>query len=281
MAAVAEALNASSSSISQQLGLLEDETGVCLFEPVGRGVRLTPAARALVEHTRVIVERLERAEAELQTSGDTLKGTLRVASFESLISTLVPPAILHLAQEHADLRVEIVHQDPRPALDGLLTHEFDLVMGEELPGLPQRRRAELHEEDLVYDEILLALPKAGPWAGRARRLPSLGQTPWVMDPPDNSFADWSITRCREAGFEPDIRYETADPELQLRFVETGLAAAFVPRLFVRNHNARVRLVRLKGRPARRLFTISRRSSAAHPAVVAFRTSMQIALGQTT
>ncbi|WP_205625621.1 helix-turn-helix domain-containing protein [Actinomadura atramentaria] len=44
LAAVAEALAYSPSSISQQLSVLEREAGVRLLEPVGRRVRLTPQA---------------------------------------------------------------------------------------------------------------------------------------------------------------------------------------------------------------------------------------------
>ena len=65
LAAVARALSYSPSAISQQLSQLETETGVALLEPAGRGVRLTPQARILVERIEVIPERLEEAEADL------------------------------------------------------------------------------------------------------------------------------------------------------------------------------------------------------------------------
>ena len=38
---------------------------MALLEPAGRGVRLTPQARILVERIEVIPERLEEAEADL------------------------------------------------------------------------------------------------------------------------------------------------------------------------------------------------------------------------
>ena len=68
LAAVARALSYSPSAISQQLSQLETETGVALLEPAGRGVRLTPQARILVEHTEVILKQLEEAEADLRAS---------------------------------------------------------------------------------------------------------------------------------------------------------------------------------------------------------------------
>lgn len=68
LAAVAAALSYSPSSISQQLSQLEAEVGVRLLEPVGRRVRLTAQAEILVAHTEAVLERLERAEADLATS---------------------------------------------------------------------------------------------------------------------------------------------------------------------------------------------------------------------
>src|SRR4051794_17371922 len=48
MSAAARELSYSHSAISQQLSLLEKETGVVLLERVGRNVRLTPAGEELV-----------------------------------------------------------------------------------------------------------------------------------------------------------------------------------------------------------------------------------------
>ncbi len=65
LAAVAEALHQSPSSVSQQLSQLEREVGVELLRKVGRGVQLTPQAAILVEHAEAVVRRLEQAETDL------------------------------------------------------------------------------------------------------------------------------------------------------------------------------------------------------------------------
>ena len=131
LAAVARALSYSPSAISQQLSLLEAEAGVPLLEPAGRGVRLTPLARILVTHTEAILERLEEAEADLRASATEVRGTLRVASFQSVLFALIPSVLTRLAQRHPGLRIEITHAQQAQAFEGLLAHEFDLVLGEE------------------------------------------------------------------------------------------------------------------------------------------------------
>lgn len=90
LAKVAESLAYSPSAISQQLGVLEKETGVQLLETVGRGVKLTPAALVLVAHTDAVLARLEEAESELATFRGGL--TLRLATFQSAVIGMAPRA---------------------------------------------------------------------------------------------------------------------------------------------------------------------------------------------
>ena len=83
LAAVAEALSYSPSSVSQQLSQLEKEAGVPLLVQVGRRVQLTPQAQVLVGHAQAVLERLEEAEADVARSLTTVSGTVRTISSPS------------------------------------------------------------------------------------------------------------------------------------------------------------------------------------------------------
>src|SRR3954449_11724762 len=91
--AAAEALSFTQSAVSQQIAALEREAGAKLVERNPRGIRLTDAGRALVEHAEVIIGRLAAAEAELEAIADLRGGRLRLASFPTAGATLVPLAI--------------------------------------------------------------------------------------------------------------------------------------------------------------------------------------------
>jgi len=273
LAAVAKALNYSPSAISQQLSLLESETGAVLLERVGRGVRLTAQARILVRHADAVLERLEFAEAELAASMTEVTGTLRVASFQSVMLALVPGALSSLAAEHPGLRVQITQLEADPAYAGLLAHEFDVVLGEDYPGLAQPHERGIDEEDLIHDEMLMAVPATGPW--HRGDLADLAGAPFVFDPGDIVPGRWARSLCRAAGFEPDVRIVSGDLLLQVRLVETGHAVAFVPDLLWtdRTHGP-LELHPLPGRPRRRLYTGVRTGSADQPAIRAFRQSLR-------
>ncbi|MEU5988193.1 LysR substrate-binding domain-containing protein [Spirillospora sp. NPDC047418] len=271
LAAVAEALSYSPSSISQQLSVLEKEVGVPLLEPVGRRVRLTAQAEILVAHTEAVLERLERAEADLAASLEGITGVLRVAAFQTAALALVPDALSLLRDAHPRLRIEITQREPESALPALLARDFDLVITEEYPGEPGPRPAGVEYAELGEDEIALAVP-GGAAAGTGLR--GLARVPWVMEPVGTASRQWATRLCREAGFEPDVRFESTDLLLHLRLVERGHAAALLPGLVWAGRPPTVPVVRLAAEQRiRRLSTASRQGGGEHPAVRAFQAAL--------
>ncbi|MBP2406829.1 HTH-type transcriptional regulator GltC [Streptomyces netropsis] len=266
LAAVAAALSYSPSSVSQQLSVLEKEVGVPLLEPVGRRVRLTEQGEILVAHTEAVLERLEQARAEVAGSLTGLTGTLRLAAFQTAALTLIPPTLTLLRTAHPALRVHVTEAEPEAALPALRARDFDLVIAEEYPGHPHPRHPELEEVDLSRDTLRLALP-AGAGEGPSGR-------PWVMEPEGTPARRWAMALCRDAGWEPDVRYESTDMLLHLRLVEQGHAAALLPDLLWCGRKPTVPLLELPGgRRSRRLFTVVRCGSSRHPAVLACREAL--------
>ncbi|MDR6867197.1 DNA-binding transcriptional LysR family regulator [Microbacterium resistens] len=277
IAATAEALAYSASAVSQQLAQLERETSVPLLERVGRGVRLTPDAITLVAHAEAVFARLELAEADLAAAQPELRGAFRVASFQSVVLALAPSALRLLADRHPLLRVDITQREVDPAYEGLLSYDFDLILGEEYPGLFEEPRAGVHRADLLADPLSLVIPADGPYAVRPHRLADLANVPWALDPSDTPTGQWARAICRRAGFEPHVQFDSPDPLLHAHLVRSGLAVAIVPALLAPEHLTGLRLVSLPGNPHRVLYTAVRAGRADHPAVRAFREALADAL----
>src|SRR3954469_17158861 len=81
LTAAAASLSYTTSAVSQQITLLERETGARLLERHARGVRLTEAGRVLVEHTTAALDALDAAEDALLELQRGDGGMLRFASF--------------------------------------------------------------------------------------------------------------------------------------------------------------------------------------------------------
>jgi len=276
VAAVAEALNYSPSAVSQQLALLEREAGVPLLRKVGRTLELTRAAEGLVADTEHLLASLERAEASLRSDRDEISGRLRIAVFQTAVLALMPQVLKRLRDEYPVLRVEMVQHEPEAALRETWARGFDLVVAEQYPGHAAPHFAGLDREQLMRDPVQLALPlprNGDRHFNRVQEVADAAALPWVMEPRGAASRHWAEQVCRSAGFEPDVRYETADLQAHVRLIESGNAVALLPGLVHLPNAPKLRLVDLPGFPQRTLFTAARASSRDRPELAAVRKAL--------
>ena len=271
---VATALNFSPSSVSQQLTLLEQETGVELLRKVGRRVQLTPQAEILVKHTASILDTLEQAEADLSASLTTVSGTVRVAVFQSAALALMPGALTSMRRDFPEVRVEMVQREPETALYETWARDFDMVVAEHYPAHSAPHHPDLDKRDLTTDAIRLALPPVDHEISPVGSIADARDLPWVMEPVGAASRHFAEQLCRQAGFEPDVRYQTPDLQAQIRLIASGNAVALMPDLVWTDSETTCRLLELPETPRRTIFTSVRRSGTRHPAVAAFRAALE-------
>ncbi len=273
LAEVAAALQYSPSAVSQQLALLEKEAGVELLRKTGRRVQLTPQAEVLVAHTAQLLETLEQAEADLAASLTTVTGTVRIAVFQSAALALMPEALTRMAASYPEVRIEMTQREPETALHETWARDFDLVIAEQYPGHAAPHYAGLDRVALTTDAIRLAVPAVLPGRTAVRDLADTAGLPWVMEPRGAASRHWAEQACRSAGFEPDVRFETADLQAQIRLIESGNAVALMPDLVWTGRGTSAALLDLPALPRRSVFTSVRDSSATRPAIVAARETL--------
>lgn len=246
--------------------------------PVGAGGGRGRASRA---HRR-----LEQAESDIAASLATITGELRVASFQSVSLALVPRALTMMREQYPQLRIHVTHSEPEVAVPRLLARDFDLVFAEEYPDTAATYPPGADVELLCTDRLRLASTTAKPGAGapgaarpwRIRDLAALRDLPWIMEPPEVPSRRWATALCHEAGFEPDVRFESTDLLLHVQMVEQGLAAALVPDLAWAGQQPTVRLIDLPpARATRRIVTLCRSGASRKPAVTAFRAALKRAV----
>jgi DNA-binding transcriptional LysR family regulator len=269
IAAVADALQFTPSAVSQQLAMLERETGVTLLERAGRGVRLTDPALVLVAHAEALLERAAEAEADLAAAIGTVTGRGRIAGFQSVALRLALPAMEALARDAPRLRCELVEAEPEQALPALALGDVDLVIGDEWEHQPWRLPAGLAAEELLRDPVHLALPVRSPLARRHRDavpLGALADAAWATGHPAMGWEEMTRRTCREhGGFEPDIRHRTTDATVALALVARGLAVTLVPDLVMPRRPPGVALRRVAEAPVRRrILAVTRAADAARP-----------------
>jgi DNA-binding transcriptional LysR family regulator len=181
--------------------------------------------------------------------------------------------MLHtLASRHPRLRVTMTQREPETALLEAFAHDFDLVVAEQYPGHGAPWHRELDRVPLTEDAIRLAVPAGDEWAHR-RTLEDTAGVPWVVEPRGAASRHFAEQTSRHAGFEPDVRFETADLQAHIALIESGNAVALIPDLMWIRRAPSVRLIELAGAPRRTVFSAARRSMAKRPSILACREAL--------
>lgn len=266
LAAVAEALSFSPSTVSQQLAQLEREAGVALLVPDGRRVRLTEHGAALAAHAARALALDEQIRGELETLRPGV-APVRIAVLQTAARALVPAALTLLSDRAPQLRVEVAETPPEEGLFELSARGFDLVIAEQYPGHTREHRPGLERHVLGSDPVRIAS------AGGARDLASLRSHAWVLEPRGTAAREWAVQQCRAAGFEPDVRFELADLAAHVPLIAAGHAVGLLPDLLWAGRPPALRLTDLPGSPAREVFTAVRRSDVERPSIRVVRQAL--------
>lgn len=269
IAAVADALQFTPSAVSQQLAVLERETGVPLLERAGRGVRLTDAALVLVEHAGDLLARAAAAEADLAASAGAVVGRARVATFQSAALHLVAPAVAHLHRAAPRLRCEVVEAEPERALPALALADHDLVVADEWQHHPRVLPRGVERHELLRDPVRVVLPSHHPLARRhpeAVSLAALADAHWTAGHEELGWDEMTRWTCREhGGFDPDIRHRTNDAIVTLELVARGLTVALLPGLPLLGRSRGIAVRAIAEAPVHRnVFAATRATDAARP-----------------
>ena len=267
IASVAEALSFSPSAVSQQLSALEREAGVALLERTGRSVTLTPAARALVEHAEVVLERLERAEAELASTREGLTGPVRIGAFPSATRTILPGALRTLTS--SGLTPMVVELDPADVGDALRAGELDVALVHDYDFVPFPAEPGIVDEPLNTEDMYLASTDGIAALAQAR------DRTWIVASPGTRCHAMTIRACEAAGFTPEVRHRIDEFDTVLAFVAAGEGVALVPEWGTLRPPEGVRLSRVELR--RRTRIAFRDGAGRHPAVRAAISALRGAL----
>lgn len=277
IAAAAEALFMSPSAISQQMAVLERETGVELLQREGRGVKLTEAGRTLVANTERILAAMERADADLAASVRGIVGHVRVSAFPTAARSVLVPALVDLRRNHPNLRVSMIDLEPEESMPALKARDLDLVITYEWDMLPAIEDAGVERQPLFSEPVYITLPEEHPQAkhGGPVAIADLRDEQWIVGRDSTSMLDLVFATSRKAGFEPKTDFHSMDFEVILTGVAAGLGVALVPPLALVGDLTGVAIREVSDlQLTRRVWSVIRRGSGRNPGIAAVRGALQ-------
>lgn len=274
--AAARALDYTQPAISHHVARLEEEVGTALLHRTSRGVKLTEAGEALVQHADAVLARLVVAQDEIAEIAGLRSGRVRVAAFPSGSATLFPAAAHSLTDSYPGVQVSLVEAEPPEALELLRTGEVDLALTFGYPEAGQGATADFESETLFDDELFLVVAAAGPV--RRSKLVDFKDDAWIA----------GCERCRahllhlaaRVGFEPRIVYATDDYVTVQSLVAAGLGVTVLPSLALRAHRRPdVRAIPLGGDATRQIAAVVLPGPRRPPAVEAMVRALRLAAEQ--
>ena len=276
VAAVAEALSYSPSSVSVQLAELEREAGAPLLRRSGRTLQLTPAGARLAEHAAQALTVDEAVRAELAQLSGTPRGVVRMTFVQTPALALLSTALRELAAT-PDLRVEVKHSETAPALADLRSRAVDLVVGVDYDPVPVARHRDVDREDLIREAVLLCVPTDHPLAraSGAISLSAFEHAAWAADFPGSGHRTALEHLCnRLGGYAPDVRHHTDDALILRALVASGQAVTILAALIATATPQVAARPIAEGAVHRTIFTAARASTVDAPAIQAVREALR-------
>ncbi|MGF1426402.1 LysR substrate-binding domain-containing protein [Kitasatospora sp. LaBMicrA B282] len=256
--AASRELGCTQPAVSQQMKALEKAVGLPLVARSGRGVQLSEAGEVLLKHAAGILAGLSAAEQEVAAIAGLRAGRVRLVSFPTASSTLVPAAVARLREAHPGVRVSLVEAEPPESLAMLRGGECEIALAFRYPGEPPAPAAPAHGvsrsaraaavlaaaetaaagdwSDLVVrpllaDPLVGLLPAGHPLAGRAASAGSAGPDaldgPDGLDGPGGPDDDRAPVELAELAGEQWI---AGCPQCRGHLVELCAKAGFAPRI---------------------------------------------------
>lgn len=266
MTQAAAAVGYTVSAVSQQIRKLELEAGQPLLHRHSRGTQLTDAGRAVVEHAEKIGGQMRSLQDALDDIAGVRAGSLRMGTFPTAGSSLLPLALGRFHAEHpgVDLTVRSVRL---AALIAMLNNR-DISMT--LLWEYRWAKLDLPNVDLRFlmdDPTALVVAETHPLADRSEvSVPELLDETWVVRAQGHPMIDVIIQASKQPGFYPKVAYEANDYQEVQAMVAIGVGVSLVPRLAMTVQRRDVRVIPVVGDvPTRRILLGRLKDSYRSPA----------------
>jgi LysR family hca operon transcriptional activator len=151
--AAQQTLHTSQPSLSRQIRDLEDEIGARLLTRRARGIELTPAGRAFLEHARSVLSQVAAATEAARRVAHPAKPCFSIGFLTGHESTWMPEALRILRDELPNIDVMISSQYSPPLANALVKGTVDAAFLRRERGVP-----ELAFHLLVKEPLVVVLP---------------------------------------------------------------------------------------------------------------------------
>ncbi|MCL1467775.1 LysR family transcriptional regulator [Argonema galeatum] len=253
----------SQSAVSHAIASLEEDLGVVLLSRGRHGAHLTPVGERITAHARQMQRLLEAIRKEANLEKGLEGGIVRIASFRSVATHILPTAIARFRQSFPNITVTITENDAFTNIEQALREGYADIGFTYLPASD-----EFETWEILRDDYILLLPPTTHLRNAQISWKELATYPLIVSclTPCN---EW-IRKClSSAEFPLNIAYEIKEDSTIVSMVLQGLGAAILPRLAAEPVPPQVQVCSLPSH-LERVIGVAVLANALHaPAVYAF------------
>lgn len=258
------------SAVSQMIKALEEELSVTLLLRSRTGVTLTREGELLLPYIRDVANAHRMLSEQAANFHGLQSGTIRIGTFTSVSSRLLPPVMKAFKEAHPNLRFEL-HQGVYSEIEEWVrTGVVDFGFTD------ASRVTPFVCEPVFRDTMLAVLPEGHPLGENIFvQVGQLKQEPFILL--DEGRGGGIVHDMVAAHPEIDVQYHVADDYSILTMVENHLGIAILPELVLKNTNHRVIARQLQPQLRRTLGVIYPKREGLSTAARAFLRELRTAL----
>lgn len=235
-----EQLGYSQSAVTMQIKQLEEELNVRLFERIGKHIRLTQAGDRLLPRAMEVLNAVRRAQTVSMGQGE-ISGPLRIGTAESLLISVLPPAIVEFSRRYPKVEVS--------TCTGLVEELFCMVRQNDIDLLFfLDKRIDFPEWVKVSErkeEIFFVASAASPLADRKKiPLDELVEQPFLLTEHGISYRYAFEQMVAQNGLEIHPFLETGNTDIITRMRLHNMRVSFLPGYVVQDYLRSGQLVAL-------------------------------------
>lgn len=218
-------LEISQSAVSHAMATLEEYLGVVLLSRGRHGARLTFVGEKIVAQAREVVQRVDDIIREAEVAKGLDGGQVRIVSFRSVATHLLPVVIAQFHQRFPAITVSLDEKDDYPLVEQALRNGEADIGFTFLPASP-----DLETWEILRDEFIALLPPAFHLAAQQLTWTELVAQPLIMPPTETALMQQVAAHVHAAGYALKVVYQVETDATIVNLVAQGLGATILPRL---------------------------------------------------
>jgi LysR family hydrogen peroxide-inducible transcriptional activator len=243
----AEEVGVAQSSLSEQIGKLEQGLGSVLFERLARRIEMTPAGEALLPRAQAILQDAAALPDYLEAVRTESGGTLRVGVIPSIMPYFLAPRLREFVETFPGIDLHL-REAPTAELIGNIE---DGMIDVAILSLPVEGN-NLVMRELFREPIHLAVPEFHALANAEKvLLRRVSAERLLILKEGHCLRDETLTICDRVRAKFDARFEADQFASIFELIRAGFGVSLVPEM-ARRAAAGCRLIPIEPKAARRV-----------------------------